>query len=81
MTFGKQIPDNTLLKSVNQKLMRRSAGGSSKVSATVSSGTVTLAGVLGQEYERRLIISSMNGVQGIRRVIDRMTVSPPKKRV
>lgn len=80
MSFAKQVPDKTLLRSVTQKLAQRSAGSGSKIVATVSSGAVTLSGTLAQEYQRRPITSAMSGIGGVRRVIDHMTVVPPKKR-
>ncbi len=81
MALGKQIPDKTLLRSVSQKLAQRLGGSGGKVVASVSSGTVTLSGVLAQEHLRKAITSSMSGIGGVRRVIDLMTVAPPKKRV
>lgn len=81
MALGKQIPDKTLLRSVEQKLAQRVGGSGSKLAVTVSSGTVTLSGTLSQEYLRRSITSSMNGIGGVKRVIDNMVVPPPKKRV
>ncbi len=80
MALGKQIPDNTLLKSVSQKLIQRSGGSGCKLTAAVSGGTVTLSGMLAQEYQRRAIVSSMNGISGVRRVIDQMQVAVVKKR-
>ena len=41
MAIGKQVPDKTLLKSVNQKILQRSAGGGAKVTASVASGTAS----------------------------------------
>ncbi len=81
MVLGKQIPDKTLLKSVTQKLAQRVGGSGSKIIPTVSSGAVTLTGTLSQEFLRRSITSAMSGIGGVRRVIDNMTVVPPKKRV
>jgi osmotically-inducible protein OsmY len=80
MVTGKPIPDKTLLRSVSQKLAQRVGGSGSKIIATVSSGIVTLTGTLSQEFLRRSIISSMNGIGGVRRVQDQMVVVPPKKR-
>jgi osmotically-inducible protein OsmY len=80
MALGKQVPDKTLLRSVTQKLAQRSGGSGNKIVATVSSGAVTLSGTLAQEYQRRPITSAMSGIGGVRRVIDLMTVTPPKKR-
>lgn len=81
MALGKQIPDKTLLKSVTQKLAQRAGGSGNKIVASVSSGSVTLTGTLAQEYQRKAITSTMSGIGGVRRVIDLMTVVPPKKRV
>lgn len=80
MALGKQVSDKELLKSVNKKLMQRAGGSGNKVSATVASGMVTLAGVLGQEHVRRSLISSMAGINGVKRVVDTMTVAPRVKR-
>ncbi len=80
MGYGKDVSDRELLKSVNKKLLQRAGGSGCKVSATVASGMVTLAGVLTQEYQRRALVSSMHGINGVKRVIDTMIVTPPRKR-
>lgn len=80
MVLGKQMPDKQLLRSVTQKLAQKSGGSGAKLTASVSQGTVTLAGVLTQEFQRRSIMSAMQGIGGVKRVIDTMTVQPPKKR-
>lgn len=80
MGLGKDVSDRELLKSVNRKLLQRAGGAGCKVSAVVISGAVTLSGVLGQEYQRRTILSSMQGISGVKRVVDTMTVAQPKKR-
>jgi osmotically-inducible protein OsmY len=81
MVLGKPVPDKNLLRSVTQKLAQKSAGSGTKLTATVSSGVVTLSGVLTQEAQRRMIVNAMVGIGGVRRVIDSMTVAPPKRRV
>lgn len=80
MGLGKEVSDRELLKSVNRKLMQRAGGSGCKVNASVSSGLVTLSGVLGQEYQRRPLLSAMQGINGVKRVLDSMTVAPAKKR-
>lgn len=80
MGFGKAVPDKNLLRSVTQKLAQKSAGSGAKVTATVSSGIVTLSGILSQESQRRLIMSAMSGITGVKRVVDSMTVAPAKRR-
>jgi osmotically-inducible protein OsmY len=80
MVLGKPIPDKTLLKSVTQKLAQRAGGSGNKIVAQVSSGIVTLTGTLAQEFQRRAITSAISGIGGVRRVLDQMTIIPPKKR-
>jgi len=79
MALGKQVPDKTLLKSVTQKISQRAAPGT-KIVANVSSGLVTLSGMLAQDYQRGPIINAISSVTGVRRVVDMMTVPPPRKR-
>lgn len=80
MALGKEISDRELLKSVNKKLLQKSGGSGSKITVNVASGMVTLSGVLGQEHQRRVLISAMQGISGVKRVVDTMTVAPRKKR-
>jgi osmotically-inducible protein OsmY len=80
MGYGKEVSDRELQKSVDKKLLQRAGGSGSKISAAVSSGVVTLSGVLGQEYQRRALMSAMHGINGVKRVVDIMTIAPRKKR-
>ncbi len=80
MALGNKIPDKTLMRSVTQKLAQRCSGSGSKINVDVMSGTVTLTGALAQEYQRKAILSSMHTITGVTRVVDKMTVAPPKKR-
>lgn len=80
MVLGKNVSDRELQKSVSRKLLQRGGGSGCKVNASVASGLVTLSGVLGQECQRQAIISAMQGIGGVRRVVDTMTVAPRKVR-
>jgi osmotically-inducible protein OsmY len=80
MVMGKPVPDKTLLRSVSQKIAQKCAGSTAKVTASVVSGTITLSGVLASETQRKIIMSSMQGIGGVRRIVDSMTVAIPKKR-
>jgi osmotically-inducible protein OsmY len=77
MVFGNQVPDKTLLKEINRKLMR--TGTQSKISACVRGGYVTLTGNLQYEHQRRSLIRAANQVSGVRQVVDQMTVRPRKR--
>lgn len=80
MTTGRPVPDSQLLKSVTQKLFQRGSGAGCKLTATVSSGTVTLAGTVENEYQKKPIISALNGINGVKRIIDTSTVVARQKR-
>jgi osmotically-inducible protein OsmY len=80
MVLGKPVPDKTLLRSVTQKLAQKSGGSGAKINATVAGGIVTLSGVLTTETQRKILMSAMAGIGGIKRVVDSMSVAPPKKR-
>ncbi len=76
MAYGDKIPDKTLLRDINKKLMR--TGTQTKVTASVNAGYVTLQGVLQYENQRRTLIRAASQVSGVRHVADRMTVKPKK---
>ena len=71
-----ELSDKELLKTVNSRLAR--AGTGSKVTATISRGTVTLSGNLRYAAQRAPIMSVANSIAGVRQVIDRMQC-PPKQ--
>jgi hypothetical protein len=77
MGLNNQIPDKTLLQTVLRKMAQKGAG--SRVSATVRSGDATVTGSIAYEHERKAIIRSVAGVQGIRRVIDQLQLIVKKK--
>lgn len=78
MTLGNQIPDKTLQKNVDRKLMQKCPG-SARISATVRGGDATVTGTLKNEYERKPIVRCVAAVQGIRRVVDQLQVLEKKK--
>ncbi len=77
MAFGNQVPDKTLLKAVNKKLMR--TGIQAKITASVKGGYVVLNGSLQYENQRRTVVRAANQVSGVRQVVDQMTVQPRKQ--
>ena len=78
MAIGNQVPDKTLLQSVQRKLMQK-CGGSNKITASVRSGDATVTGMIKQEHERQPILRCVSGVQGVRRVIDQLRLEEKKK--
>ncbi|WP_146576816.1 BON domain-containing protein [Neorhodopirellula pilleata] len=77
MSSSNQVPDKSLLQSVQRKLSQKCAGG--KMITSVRSGVATVSGVIKNEHERKPILRTITGVQGIRRVIDQLRVEKRKQ--
>ena len=78
--FGRnQVPDNALLKSVNQRIARTGTGGQSQITANVQGGTVTLTGSLQFPAQRIPIVKAAGRVEGVRGVVDQMIVVAKKR--
>jgi osmotically-inducible protein OsmY len=77
MAIGDRIPDKTLLKQINKKLMQ--GGASTKVRASVNGGYVTLTGTLQYENQRRIMVRKATQVSGVRHVADQMAVQPRRR--
>ena len=78
MTLGNQVPDKTLLRNVERKLMQKCPG-AARIGATVRGGDATITGTIKNEYERRPIVRCVAAVQGIRRVVDQLQVAERTK--
>ncbi len=76
--LGNQIPDKTILKDVQRKLMQKCSG-STKISASVQSGVATITGMIKNESERRNIVRCVSAVQGVRNVSDQIRVEERPK--
>lgn len=78
MPFGNQIPDKTIQKQVDRKLLQKCSG-SPGIRATVRSGDATITGMIKLESERKPIVRCVSAVQGVRRVVDQLQVAVRKK--
>ena len=70
--------DKDLLKAVNKRLMRAGAGSQARLTAAVQQGTVTLSGTLRHAIQRKPIVKAINGIAGVRRIIDQLQLAPRK---
>lgn len=68
------MPDKSLLKKVNQRLIRAGLGSSCSVSASIRNGQVTLIGNLEREGQRRSVLRAASGVDGVRMVVDQLKI-------
>ena len=66
--------DKTILKDVNRRLARTGWGSHCRVA--VAGGRVMLSGQIQHERQRQLVLKAVNGVEGIKTVVDQMKVRP-----
>jgi osmotically-inducible protein OsmY len=76
MPAKKQVADKDILRQINQRLLKASLGAHSHVVVQVHKGDVTLSGTLEYQNQRKAVLRASRSVDGIRRVVDVMTVKP-----
>ena len=75
MFGGSNATDKALLKLVTQKLSR-GTGSSSRMTAMVQNGTVTINGKLQYDAQRSPLLKLVARIPGVRRVVDQLTLIP-----
>ena len=71
--------DDHITRHVNNKLASRGFG-SQHLTVQTNNGLVTLSGGVQFAHQKRAALRAINGITGVRRVIDQMTVKPAVKR-
>ncbi len=79
MLRSNEVPDKSLLQTVNRRLSRTGTGSQTRLTASVQRGTVTLAGTLQFERQRSPIVKAVGNVAGVRNVIDQLRVGEKRK--
>ncbi len=79
LSYQDRVPDKAIEQKVNQRLARAGLGSQSKVTITVRNGTVTMAGTLQYDGQRRPVLNAAQGVAGVRSVVDQLRTIPKKK--
>jgi osmotically-inducible protein OsmY len=74
MLRKERVPDKTILKNVNRRLQRTGLGARCRIATAVRNGQVTLSGNIQYEAQRRPVLRAVNGVDGIRGVVDQVQV-------
>ncbi len=76
--FGSsKISDKELSKTVNKRLLRAGCGSKTALVAAVKNGTVSVAGVLKYESQRRPVLKAITNIAGVTRVIDQLKLASP----
>ena len=74
MLRNEPVPDKTILKKVNQRLMKTGLGSRCRITATVRSGQVSLSGNIQYENQRRPALRAVGSVEGGKGVVDQLQV-------
>jgi osmotically-inducible protein OsmY len=74
------VPDTKITQHVNQKLTSGGIRAPSRVVVATANGEVTLSGNIQYEHQRQSAMQATRGVDGIRRVVDHLTVIPAVRR-
>ncbi|MCR4413272.1 MAG: BON domain-containing protein [Thermoguttaceae bacterium] len=77
--IGDRVPDKRIIQKVNQRLGRAGVA-QCKITVNVRNGYVTLSGTIQYETQRRSLLNAARGVEGVRSVVDELTVRPKTKK-
>ncbi len=77
--LGDRVPDKRIAQQVSKRLARTGVS-QCKISVSVRNGYVTLSGTIQFEYQRKAMIRAAQGVEGVRQVVDQMTVQSRRTR-
>lgn len=80
MAYGVQTPDPKIAQNITQRLQGCGIRSPSRVTIASAGGQVTLSGTIQYEHQRAQAMKAVQGVSGVKRVVDNLTVAPAAKR-
>jgi osmotically-inducible protein OsmY len=80
MQYGVQSSDPKITQNITQRLQGCGIRAPSKVTIASAGGQVTLSGTIQYEHQRQQAMKAVQGVSGVRRVVDNLRVAPAAKR-
>jgi hyperosmotically inducible protein len=72
--------DQTITQQLNNKLATRGLGSPCHVTVQCNNGAVTLSGSVQDAHQKGSAVKVAAGIQGVRRVINQLTVKPLTKK-
>lgn len=72
--------DRTVTQQVTQRLATRGLRSPCRIDVHSRNGEVTLTGEIQYPHQRSAAMHAASSTSGVRHVVDRMTIKPPKKR-
>jgi osmotically-inducible protein OsmY len=80
MSFGTNSSDAKIAQYITQRLAGCGIRAPSRVTIAASGGAVTLSGTIQYEHQRQQARKAIQGVSGVRRVIDNLRLAAVAKR-
>jgi len=77
--FGTPIQDKTITRQVQGKIAGRGLGSPCKIIVNSLKGIVTLTGTVQYAQQKNTAVQAVNGISGVRRVVDQLIVQVVKK--
>jgi osmotically-inducible protein OsmY len=74
-----QVPDKQITERVAHLISSRGLRSPCKVSINTSNGQVVLSGTVQHAHQKTAAVQVARGVNGVRRVVDNLVVTPMKK--
>ncbi len=68
------IQDKSITKHVQGQIAGRGLNSPCKITVATSNGEVTLTGTVQSLQQKSMAVQAANGISGVRRVVDRLTV-------
>ena len=75
-----KVPDRTITQQVCHRLANRGIRSPCLVEVRTQNGDVTLLGSVQYAHQKGAVMQAVNGITGVRRVIDQMVIKPAIKR-
>jgi osmotically-inducible protein OsmY len=80
MAYGVYSSDPKIAQNITQRLSGCGIRAPSRVTIASAGGQVTLSGTIQYEHQRAQAMKAVQGVSGVKRVVDNLTVTPAAKR-
>jgi hypothetical protein len=72
----RRVADKEILKLVTQRLARTGLASQTPLTVTVHHGNVAVSGTINFEFQRKVALKAVQGIDGVSHVVDHLRVQP-----
>jgi osmotically-inducible protein OsmY len=73
------VQDSSITRQVQGKIAGRGLGSPCRIAVATVKGEVTLTGTVQYDHQKNAAVQAANGIGGVRRVVDRLTIRAAAK--